>query len=89
MTDEEIRRIVSSVQPSPFIDRTPGTVAILRERVEQAGGSPDDVARWVEAHGGRVDRTLPYRLQGRGPRYGPKLNDAEEFYVVPLEALEE
>ena len=88
MTDEEIRRILGSVQPSPFLDRTPGTVAILRERVEQAGGSPDDVARWVEARGGRVDRTLPYRLKGVGPRYGPKLRDAEEFYVVPLEALE-
>jgi hypothetical protein len=89
MTDEEIRRVLGSVQPSPFLDRTPGTVAILRERVEEAGGSPDDIARWVEAHGGRVERTLPYRLKGRGSRYGHKLRDAQEFYVVPLEALGE
>lgn len=89
MTDDEIRRILGSVQPSPFLDRTPGTVAILRGRVEEAGARPEDVARWVEARGGRVDRTLPYRLQGRGPRYGPKLRDAEEFYVVPVDALEE
>ncbi len=89
MTDDEIRVLLASVQPSPFIDRTPGTVALLRSRVEEAGGDRDAVARWVEAHGGRVDKTLPYRKQGRGPRYGGKLTEPEEFYVVPVEALGE
>ncbi len=70
-----------------FLDRTPGTVALLRARVEEAGGDPAAVAQWVEANGGRVDRTLPYRLKGSGPRYGQKVSEAEEFYVVPLEAL--
>ena len=87
MTEDEIRALLASVPPSPFIDRTPGTVAVLRSRVEAAGGDPDAVARWVEAQGGRVDRTLPYRQQGHGPRYGQKLSPAEEFYVVPTEAL--
>ena len=89
MTDEKIRAVLSSVKPSMFIDRTPGTVALLRSRVEEAGGEPDAVARWVEANGGRVDRTLPYRLRGTGPRYGKKASEAEEFYVVPVEALAE
>ena len=89
MNDEEIRGLLSSVQPSMFIDRTPGTVSLLRSRVEEAGGDPDAVARWVEANGGRVDRTLPYRLRGSGPRYGHKLRDGEEFYVVPVEAIAE
>ena len=89
MTEDEIRALLASVQPSAFIDRTPGTVALLRSRVEEAGGDPDAVARWVEARGGRVDRTLPYRQQGHGERYGPKLSEAKEFYVVPVEALGE
>lgn len=87
MHDDEIRTVLASVQPSPFIDRTPGTVALLRSRVEEAGANPDEVARWVEAQGGRVDKTLPYRRQGHHERYGEKLREAEPFYVVPLEAL--
>jgi hypothetical protein len=87
VTDDEIQDLLAAVQPSAFIDRTPGTVALLRSRVEEAGGDPDAVARWVEARGGRVDRTLPYRRGGHGPRYGPKLSEAEQFYVVPAEAL--
>ena len=87
--DDEIRTLLASVQPSAFIDRTPGTVALLRSRVEGAGGDAEAVARWVEARGGRVDRTLPYRQKGHGPRYGQKLSEAEEFYVVPVEALAE
>ena len=89
MTEDEIRALLASVRPSAFIDRTPGTVALLRSRVEEAGGDPDAVARWVEARGGRVDRTLPYRRQGHGERYGPKISEAEQFYVVPVEALGE
>ncbi len=89
MTEDEIRALLTSVRPSPFVDRTPGTVALLRSRVEEAGGDPAEVARWVEAHGGRVDRTLPYRQKGQGPRYGAKVTEAEEFYVVPVEALAE
>ncbi len=87
MTDDDIRRLLASVEPSPFLARTPGTVALLRSRVEEAGGDPAAVERWVEVHGGRVDRTLPYRVQGHGPRYGRKEATAKEFYVVPLAAL--
>ena len=77
------------MQPSGFIDRTPGTVAFLRSRVEAAGGDPDAVAQWVKARGGHVDRTLSYRGQGSGPRYGRRESAGEEFYVVPSEALAE
>jgi hypothetical protein len=89
MSDDEIRALLASVRPSAFIDRTPGTVALLRSRVEEAGGDPGAVARWVETRGGRVDRTLPYRQKGHGERYGQKLSEPEEFYVVPVEALAE
>jgi hypothetical protein len=76
------------VEPAAFIDRTPGTVAILRSRVEEAGGDPDAVARWVKAHGGRVDRTLAYRRrQAYGPRFREQESPGKDFYVVPTEAL--
>lgn len=87
VTEKKIRAVLSSVTPSPFIDRTPGTVALLRARVEEAGADPDAVARWVEAKGGRVDRTQAYFVAGHGPRCGQRVSDAKEFYVVPAEAL--
>ena len=87
VTENDIRALLSSVQPSPFIDRTPGTIAVLRSRVEEAGADPDAVARWVEAQGGRVDRTQPFFVSGHGPRCGQKVSDAKEFYVVPAGAL--
>jgi hypothetical protein len=87
VTEKKIRTVLSSVQPSPFIDRTPGTVAILRSKVEEAGADPDAVARWVEAKGGRVDRTQPFFVAGHGPRCGQRAAEAKEFYVVPTEAL--
>ena len=89
MTDDEIRAVLSSVKPSPFIDRTPGTIAVLRSRVEEAGADPDAVARWVEAKGGRVDRTLGFQLPALGPNFGRKLSRSEFFYVVPTDALAE
>lgn len=87
VTEEQIRGLLASVEPSPFIDRTPGTVALLRSRVEEAGGDPEAVARWVEAKGGRVDRTLGFQLPAKGQTPGHKLSRAQFFYVVPTEAL--
>ena len=89
VTDDEIRAILSAVEPTPFIDRTHGAVALLRSRVEEAGADSDVVARWVEAQGGRVDRTQPFRLPAQGPNFGRKISDGEDFYVVPTEALAE
>lgn len=84
---DPIRALLASVQPSVFIDRTPGTVALLRSRVEEAGGDPDAVAEWVKARGGHVDQTQSYRRRGVGARYGGRESVSEQFYVVPTEAL--
>ena len=89
MNGDPVRALLAAVQPSGFIDRTPGTVAFLRSRVEAAGGDPDAVAQWVKACGGHVDRTPPYRRRGLGPRCGQRESSGEEFYVVPREALVE
>jgi len=87
VNDEQIRALLTAVEPSRWIDRTPDTVAILRSRVEQANGDPDAVSEWVRAHGGHVDRTQSYRRKGSGPRCGERESWGEEFYVVPTEAL--
>ncbi len=87
MNDDPIRALLASVPPAGFIDRTPGTVALLRSRVEEAGGDPDAVAQWVKAHGGRVDRTARYLRAGLGARPRQQESAGEEFYVVPTEAL--
>jgi len=87
VNDDPIRTLLTSVEPSGFIDRTPGTVALLRSRVEAAGGDPDAVALWVEAHGGHLDRTPRYLRRGLGPRPRQSESSGQEFYVVPTEAL--
>lgn len=87
MNDEEIRALLASVQPSGWIDRTPDTVAILRSRVDAAGGDPDAVSQWVKAHGGHLDRTPPYRRRGLGGRPRQNESSGQDFYVVPNEAL--
>lgn len=88
MNDDEARALLTSVEPSGWIDRTPNTVAILRSRVEEAGGDPETISEWVRAHGGRVDRTHAYYRKGLGPRPRQQEHGGEEFYVVPTEALE-
>ncbi|MCP9488149.1 MAG: hypothetical protein MSC30_20100 [Gaiellaceae bacterium MAG52_C11] len=88
MNDDAIRALLSSVQPSGWIDRTPNTVAILRSRVAEAGGDPDAVSEWGRAHRGRVDRTPAYYRQGLGARPRQRERFGEEYYVVPTEALE-
>ena len=87
MNDDEIRALLASVEPSGFIDRTPGTVALLRSRVEEAGADPDEVAQWVIAHGGHLDRTARYLRAGLGARPRQEESSGHEFYVVPTEAL--
>ena len=87
VNDAKVQALLTSVQPSGWIDRTPGTVAILRSRVEEAGGDPDAVSEWVRVHGGRVDRTPAYYRRGLGSRYRQQESSGKEFYVVPTEAL--
>ena len=87
MTENEIRALLASIPPSPFLDKTPGTVTVLRSLVEEAGGDPDAVARWVEAKGGRVDKTQPFQLPALRPKLGRKIFTGKVFYVVPTDAL--
>ena len=82
--DDQIRKLLASIPPQPFW-APQGQSAILEEEVIEAGGDPDAVLAWVEAHGGRLDRTVPkmYRsVISREPTPDP-----QRFYLVPDEAL--
>ena len=86
MTDDPIRALLAGIEPAPFIWAPTGHVVILQSAVEEAGGDPDEVLGWVEAHGGQLDRTLPVVATRRGVTSIPK-PVGKRYYVVPEEAL--
>jgi hypothetical protein len=86
MTDDEIRTLLASIEPAPFIWAPRGHLVIMQSTVEEAGGDPDEVLAWVEAHGGQLDRTLPVVATRRGVTSIPK-PVGKRYYVVPEEAL--
>ena len=86
MADDPIRALLRSVDPSPFIWAPKGHVVIMQTAVEEAGGDPDEVLAWVQAHGGQLDRTLPVVATRRGVTSIPK-PVGRRYYIVPEEAL--
>ena len=58
----------------------------MEEKVVEAGGDPEAVAEWVEAHGGDLDRTLPVVATRRGVTAVPKPK-GKRYYVVPESEL--
>ncbi len=85
MTGDPVRELLSSVAPSPFIWTPPGHVAILRSRAVEAGGDPDEILGWVQAHGGYAERSVPVSPR-RGVSFTPRQR-GQEYYVVPQSAL--
>ena len=86
MTDDPIRTLLASMTPAPFIWSPKGTVVIMDEHVVEAGGDSDAVGKWVEAHGGDIDRTLPVVATRRGVTAIPK-PVGKRYYVVPESEL--
>jgi hypothetical protein len=86
MTDDSIRTLLASLTPAPFIWSRQGTVVIMDNHVQDAGGDSDAVGEWVEAHGGEIDRTLPVVATRRGVTAIPK-PVGKRYYVVPESAL--
>ena len=85
MTDtDQIRKLLASIPPQPFW-APKGQSAILQEKVIEAGADPDAVLAWVEAHGGRLDRTVPAMRRSVISR--EPMPDSQPFYLVPDEAL--
>lgn len=84
MTDDPIRELLAGIAPQPFW-APKGQTVILEERVIEAGGDRDAVERWVEAHGGRLDRTVP--VGHRSVLSRQVVPDVQRFFLVPDEAL--
>lgn len=84
MTDDAIRELLGTIAPQPFW-APKGQTVILEEKVIEAGGDPEAVERWVEAHGGRLDRTVPVGHRSVLSRLA--VPDVQRFYLIPDEAL--
>jgi hypothetical protein len=90
MTSDPIRDLLARLPAASMIPTPPGCRAILRHRVEQAGGDPDAVLAWVEAHGGRGDRSKPIASTWLQPgRRVANEIPGNAYYVVPDSALED
>jgi len=86
MTDDSIRTLLANLTPAPFIWSPKGTVVLMDDHVQEAGGDSDAVGAWVEAHGGDIDRTLPVVATRRGVTAVPK-PVGKRYYVVPESEL--
>lgn len=86
MNDDDIRKLLAGIDPTPFIWVPKGNVVIMQTAVEEAGADVDSVTAWVEAQGGELDRTLPVVATRRGVTSVPK-PVGKKYYVVPEAAL--
>jgi hypothetical protein len=85
MDDAGIRAVLRELGEVTF--GTPsGYLNVTREALAERDIEFEEAARWVEDHGGYVDRT-EYRRQGLGPNYG-KL-DVHVRLILPEDALRE
>lgn len=87
MTDDEIRRLLAGIAPTPFIWAPKGHVVIMQAPVEEAGADLDEVLAWVESTGGELTRTLPVVATRRNVTAIPK-PVGRKYYTVPAAALE-
>lgn len=84
-TNDPIRTLLADIAPAMFLGNPAGTVAIMQQKVIDAGGDPDEVLAWVREHGGYADKSFGVQnRQGFGMRAKPP---SKHFYVVPEDAL--
>jgi hypothetical protein len=84
-TKDPIRKLLAGVSPAMFMGNPTGTVAIMEQRVIDAGGDPEEVLAWVREHGGYPDKS--FSVTQRHP-LSPKQNvPSKRFYVIPEDAL--
>jgi hypothetical protein len=83
--DDPIRTLLAGCAPTLFLGNPAGTVAIMEDRVVEAGGDPDEVLAWVREHGGYPDKTFSVTTRhALSPR--PR-SPSKPYYVVPEDAL--
>ncbi len=82
---DPIARLLAGVTPTMFLGNPSGTVALMEERIVEAGGDPDEVLAWVREHGGYPDKTFSVtRRHALSPKQNPP---SKAYYVVPEDAL--
>ena len=84
-TKDPIKALLADIQPALFLGNPSGTVAIMQDKVVDAGGDPDEVLAWVREHGGFPDKTFGVRAR-QGFDMRPKAA-SKHYYVVPEDAL--
>jgi hypothetical protein len=84
-TKDPIRKLLAGVAPTMFLGNPAGTVAIMEERVVEAGGDPEEILAWVRAHGGYPDKTFSVvKRHALSPKNNPP---SKLFYVIPQDEL--
>jgi len=84
-TKDPIKKLLAGCTPALFMGNPTGTIAIMEEKVVDAGGDPEDVLEWVREHGGFPDKTFPVsQRHGLSPK--PKA-PTKRYYVIPEDAL--
>lgn len=82
---DPIQKLLSELPPALFLGNPTGTVAIMQDKVVDAGGDPDEVLEWVREHGGYPDKSFGVRAR-QGFDMRPKA-PSKHYYVVPEDAL--
>ena len=82
---DPIKALLADIAPALFLGNPSGTVAIMQDKVVDAGGDPDEVLAWVREHGGFPDKTFGVRAR-QGFDMRPKA-PSKHYYVVPEDAL--
>ena len=85
LAKDPIRNLLAGIQPALFLGNPSGTVAIMQDKVAEAGGDPDEVLAWIREHGGFPDKSFPVNQRhGLSPK--PK-QSSRTFYVIPEDEL--
>jgi hypothetical protein len=86
-TKDPIRKLLAGVSPAMFMGNPTGTVAIMEQRVVEAGGDPEEVLEWVREHGGYPDKSFSVTQRQRQPLSPKQQPPSKRFYVIPEDAL--
>lgn len=82
---DPIKSLLADLPPALFLGNPSDTVAIMQDKVVDAGGDPDEVLEWVREHGGYPDKSFGVRAH-KGFDMRPKPG-SKHYYVIPEDAL--
>lgn len=84
-SEDSIRKLLADMPPALFMGNPSGTVAIMQDKVVEAGADPDEVLEWVREQGGYPDKSFPVSVRhGLSPK--PR-KSSKQYYVIPEDAL--